>query len=668
MIAFAPILPAALLIFLAVAALLVTLLGLLRRARGSLLRGLGFVLLLILLAGPRWITQTGEKMPDIALIALDESPSMDIGNRAKLAQQALATLTADHTVQTRIVRFGAAGNDGTPLFAAIRDGLANIAADQLAGIIVISDGQATDPPSPLPHAAPLTALVTGRAGETDRELRLISAPEYGLVGHHVTLRLEIFDHGADDEGSLVPVVIRQNGAVVGTLNAAVGVPTDFKLKVATPGKSVVSLAAAPLPGEVSLLNDQAVFTLNGVRQRLNVLLVSGRPNQGVRSWRLLLKSDPAISLVHFTILRMPDEPLYAPLKDVALIPFPVRQLFEDDIGKFDLIILDQFENQGLLPEQYLGNIAEHIQAGGALLMEVGPEFSRADSLAGTPLAPILPVLPTAAGTITGAFSPHLTDFGQRHPVTAGLDHAAPDSPSPGDTSPWGDWYRQEATSIVSGVPLLTGIDQLPLLVLAHEGKGRVAMLTSDQFWLWTKSGHAGPALPLLRRTVHWLLAEPDLAANALDADIADGTLHITRRALQAGAPGSAVITNPAGLTQTINLARRAPGRFSATVPATMPGVWQVTAGGQTAFAAAGTDDPLEYQDLAATDAKLKLAITASRGSTIWLATQPTKPLASLIRPRHARQITGSRETPLAPPIPTCLILLCVLAFAWWRER
>ncbi|OYV32318.1 MAG: hypothetical protein B7Z80_27310, partial [Rhodospirillales bacterium 20-64-7] len=497
---FAPLLPLPALAALAVLALALCLLSAIRRARGTLLRLLGFAALLATLAGPSWISTTTTPLPDVALVLVDHSQSMEIGSRAAQAAAALAHLraTAGHT-RLDIVDLPPAPSGGTTLAPTLPRALASLAPGQLAGIVAITDGEITGTFTP-PRGIPFTGLLAAKGEETDRELQLLDAPEFGLVGQSVPVSLVVRDHGAADAGASVPVTLSADGRAIATQQAVIGTPVTFHVPIRHAGPIIVSAAVPTLAGEVSAINDQAAYTLTGIHQRLNVLLISGRPNQGERAWRDLLKSDPAIQLVHFTILRLPGEALDAPAGEVALVPFPVRELFESDLTKFDLIILDQFNPAGLLPPNYLANIAQYVRGGGALFTEVGPEFAAADSLAYSPLAPALPATPAAPGTLTGSFAPQVTALGARHPVTAPF---AGQSLAP--------WFRMEAATPLQGQVLMTGADHLPLLLLGDIGKGRSAMLLSDQFWLWTRGGeHTGPALPLLRRIIHYLLREPDL--------------------------------------------------------------------------------------------------------------------------------------------------------------
>jgi hypothetical protein len=649
---FDPLLPPLWLAILGVIAALATLAALIARARGATLRAAAFLLLFAILAGPNLVAQTRQSLPDIALLLIDQSQSMTLSNRTALANRAAAALrqTAG-TTDLRVITIPPAPDGGTAAFTALRAALAAIPPDRLAGIIAITDGEITDTPATLP--TPFTALITAKGEEIDRELRLLNAPTYGLVGQTVPLQLTVFDHGTNHASQTTPVTISEDGKPITTTQVTIGTKTTINLPIPHAGPITIAAAVATLPGEISTLNNQTALTLNGIHKRLNVLLISGSPDLGERSWRLLLKSDPAIQSVHFTILRTPGETIDADPSDLALVPFPVNQLFNTDIDKFDLIILDRFNTAGLLPPQYLANINQFVQHGGALLAEMGPEFAGPDSLSLTPLAPALPAVPAQAGVLTEPFSPLVTPLGARHPVTA-----------PFANSILSPWYRQVAASPTTGDVLMTGANNAPLLILAGIGQGRAGLLLSDQFWLWTRGGiHDGPALPLLRRIVHWLLREPALEAESLTAQRAGNTLTITRQTLSPSNPGPATITAPDGTISSITLAQTAPGRFTASVPAPQPGVWKIQNGNFTAYAAANVENTLEYENLAATAAILR----PYASNVIWLGSAATPPLSSLLQPRHASEITGSRNIPLLPPLPIMILALLLLAAAWWRE-
>jgi hypothetical protein len=650
--------------------------ALLRRARGGLWRALAFAVLIAWLAGPRLVRETRDTLPDIALLVMDRTASMQVGNRTAVADAARAQIQAQAArmpdLELRTVDAPEAGHDGTALFAAINRALADVPRSRLAGVIALTDGQVHDRPDPaLP--APLHALIAAAAEETDRRLRIIEAPLFGLVGRSVRLRIAVDDLGVARPAGAARVLVRRDGEAPETLAAPIGQETIIDVPITRAGPVVVELQADPLPGEASLLNNRAVVTINGVRDRLRVLLVSGEPHAGERTWRRLLKADPAVDLVHFTILRPPERDDMTPLNELALIAFPVRELFQVKIREFDLIILDRFQNRGILPPLYLRNIADYVRAGGGLLFSAGPEFTGATSLAPTALGGVLPVRPAAV--VDGAFRPQITALGARHPVTEALPGWRP-----GAEPAWGSWYRYIAPAGPGGQPLMATPDGAPLLLLDHVDQGRVALLLSDQIWLWSR-GHqgGGPQAELLRRIAHWLMKEPALEEEALRATIENGVLRIERRTMQDGPPGAVIVTSPSGAATTTPLAPQGPGRALATLPAAEPGVYQVGDGVRTAFAAAVVANPLELADLRATATVLQPLARASGGSVRFIGghvpdlrrTEPGRETSGSgwigLPRRHDHVVTGLDAIPLLPPW-AALPLMLVLVVAAWRQE
>ena len=669
-------------------ALLIVALAAARWARGTVLRLLAFAVLLLWLSGPRLVQETREGLPDIGLLVVDHTASMQVGDRAQLAEEARAAIATQAmklpNLELRTVAVPEHGDAGTQLFAEVNKALADIPRSRLAGTIAITDGQIHDVPQSAPGGAPFHALITAKGEEIDRRLRVIEAPSYGIVGKSVILRVAVDDLGAARPGGTANLTIRRDGEPAQVENVPVGVEQQITIPITRAGPTVVELSADALPGEVSTLNNRAVVEINGVRDRLRVLLISGEPHPGERTWRRLLKADPSVDLVHFTILRPPEKDDLTPLNELALIAFPVRELFLDKIGEFDLIILDRFQNRGLLPLPYLGNIAERVRQGGALLLSVGPEFSGSGSLAATPLGSVLPGAPAPFNAVAdGPFRPRITALGQRHPVTEGLTGANPPG-NPNAPPTWGSWYRHIDPSDVHGEVLMQTPDGQPLLVLDRAGKGRTALLLSDQIWLWSR-GHegGGPQAELLRRVAHWLMQEPALEENALTAQVADGRLSIERRSIDPNPPGDLTVTDPDGKTQKLSLAETAPGRASASLPAPTPGVWQVTDGQSTAYAAAGAANPLEIADLRATATVVGKFARASGGGVHWLgtATAPDIPELRRIEPargasgsswigferRHDHVVTGITALALMPSWVALPLMLGLMIGAWRRE-
>jgi hypothetical protein len=682
---FDPLLPVWLLASLGMLAAVAVGLGFWRRGRGTVLRLAAFAVLLLWLTGPRLVQETRQSLRDIGLLVLDQSASMQVGDRAALTDKARQSIEAQatklHDLELRTITVPESGNAGTRLFTAIDKALADIPRSRFAGTIAITDGQIHDAPKAAPGGAPLNLLLAGRGEETDRRLRVIEAPGFGIVGKTVTLRVAVDDLGTDGRTGPATLTIRRDGQPFLTESVPVGVEQRIDVPITRAGPTVVEMSASPLAGEVSQLNNRAVVEINGVRDRLRVLLISGEPHQGERTWRRLLKADPSVDLVHFTILRPPEKDDRTPLNELALIAFPVRELFVDKISEFDLIILDRFQNRGLLPLPYLANIAARVRQGGALLMSVGPEFTGATSLASTPLGSVLPGGPARGNAIVdGQFRPWVTDLGQRHPVTEGLTGANP--PGLDDKSPqWGSWYQHIQPGPIDGEVLLRTPDGSPLLALNRVGQGRAALLLSDQIWLWSR-GHqgGGPQAELLRRIAHWLMQEPDLEENALTARVVDGKLLIERRSTDPAPPGSVTVTDPDGKVTTLQLHESQTGRATASESAPVPGVWKVTQGTQSAYAAAGAANPPELADLRATATAIGPLARASGGGAHWLGAAEVPELRRVdagesasgsawiaLERRHDHVVTGVAALELLPGWISLPIIAALLLLAWRTE-
>ena len=665
-----------------------------RIARGALLRAATFALLLLALANPRLVEETRETRPDIALLVVDRSDSARLGPRAaqiEAARQQIEALAARlPELELRIVELPEGGNRGTRLFSAVERALADIPRARLAGIIALTDGQVHDVPEQPPLDAPFHALLPGRPGETDRRLRLIEAPGFGIVGRSVELRVAVEDLGVPGAAGAARLSIRRDGAPPRIESVPVGREHRIEIPIERGGPTVVELSAEARAGEVSELNNRAVVTINGVRDRLRVLLVSGEPHAGERTWRRLLKADPGVDLVHFTILRPPEKDDLTPLNELALIAFPVRELFQVKLRDFDLIVFDRFANRGILPPAYLRNIADYVRNGGALLLSVGPEFSGPASLALTPLGQVLPARPQAgpgqSAVIDGAFRPRITAVGGRHPVTEGLTGAnATEGPEAASAEPdWGRWYRHLRADQRGGVSVMEAAGGEPLLLLDRVDEGRVALLLSDQIWLWSR-GHdgGGPQAELLRRAAHWLMREPELEEEDLTARIEGGRLTAERRSLETGPPPEATVTAPDGTTTRHRMEPAGGGRALLEIPAEQPGVWQVSDGRRTAFAAAAVANPLEVADLRADGAKLQPLLTATGGALRWLGTEAEPDLPELRRVAPNRDthgsgwiglrrngdhtVTGIAALPLLPPWLALPLVLGLAVVAWRRE-
>jgi hypothetical protein len=618
---FAPAIPLTLLWVMIGVAVLITLYGLVMRAKGSLARGLAFAVLLFALAGPMLVKEKHAPLQDVAVIVTDRSQSMSLGKRMAQAEAARAQIKRLLAQQpglivreTSVTTTATGDNNGTQAFAALNAALADVPPSRVAGAILITDGQVHDAPSPenLSLHAPLQVLVAGARGERDRKLSVLNAARFAIVGQWAQLRLRVDDLGGSGETSAA-LDIRIDGKPFGSRLVPVGKDTDVRVPVSHEGENLVELSAGPGPAELTLQNNHAVVTISGVRDRLRVLLVSGEPHAGERVWRNLLKADPSVDLVHFTILRPPDKQDTTPINELSLIAFPSRELFQEKLGSFDLVVFDRYRERGVLPLVYFQNMASYVQNGGALLISSGPEFAGPESIYRTPLAQVLPVQPTGQ-ILTAPFKPAVTEDGMAHPVTRELAGRNQDKTPPS----WGRWFRILGGNKVSGRTVMADAGNRPLLVLDQVGKGRVAELMSDQTWLWARGFEGGgPQAELLRRLAHWLMKEPELEAESLSAQIIGDTIRITRHTMSAQTP-PVTLTLPSGKTQSLALTRAEPGIWRADAKAGELGLYRATDGILSTVTAAGPLNPKEVADMRATDEVLKPDAQASGGSVHWL--------------------------------------------------
>ncbi|MGH6945756.1 MAG: hypothetical protein ACREDZ_00360 [Kiloniellales bacterium] len=684
-IATAPLIPWPFLAALGAVALLLLAISAWRRAPGLPWRALALALLLAALANPSLIEEERAGLPDIAVVVVDKSPSQEIGERAAQTAAARAHLEAAleelPDTETRVIEGGGApGDDGTRLFGALGEALSQIPRAQVGAIFLLSDGQVHDVPETLDGLgidAPLHLLLSGQTDEGDRRLTVVEAPSFGIVGRELNLKIEVEDLPGESREDLAQVILKRDGVEQQRLFVPVGSEQLLTFMLEHRGANVLEIEVEPGPRELSLNNNRAAVVVGGVRDRLRVLLVSGEPHAGERAWRNILKSDPSVDLVHFTILRPPEKQDGTPIRELSLIAFPTRELFEIKLDEFDLIIFDRYRRRGVLPSVYLENIARYVEKGGAFLEASGPTFATPLSLYRTPLGRVLPAEPTG-NIIEEGFLPRLTDLGHRHPVTAALE---PEREDDDQGAPWGRWFRLiEADPRSGGQVLMDGAGGLPLLVLDRVGEGRVAHILSDQMWLWSRGFEGGgPQSELLRRIAHWLMKEPDLEEEALTAEVADGRLVVRRRTLGTEPPSVDVVT-PSGERRELPLTVEAPGRARGEMAAEEAGLYHVTEGDLSALAASGALNAREFADLRATGDLLEPLIDASGGAILPLA-EESEPALRKVRPERDRagngwlgvqengayQVTGARRLPLLPPLLVMLLGLGALALAWRRE-
>ena len=673
-IVFDPLLPWVFLAALAVLALAGIVLAVWRGLSGWALRALAALVLIAAVAQPSLQSENRAALSDIVLMLVDESASQKLADRAGLTAQAAddmqARLTARPNTEVRRIPVGdGEGDAGTELMTALTAALAEEPRARIAGIVLLSDGQLHDLERAPDLPAPLHLLLTGQETDWDRRLIVRNAPAFAILGEPVVLTIQIDDDGAAPGDTMTPMDISVDGEEPQRFNIPIGREMELPITLPRGGRNVIQFTVPEAEGELTDRNNTALVQINGVRDRLRVLLVSGEPHAGGRTWRNLLKSDSSVDLVHFTILRPPEKQDGVPVGELSLIAFPTRELFLEKIDDFDLIIFDRYKRRGILPAIYLDNVSNYVENGGAVLVAAGPDYASADSLYRSPLAPVLPASPTAR-VIDRPYQPAVTELGERHPVTTGLQ--GPEN--------WGRWLRQiEVTPNETGDVVMSGAEDQPLLILDRVGEGRVALLASDHAWLWSRGYEGGgPQLELLRRLAHWMMKEPELEEETLLAEPTGQTMRIIRRTLE-DSVGPVTIIRPDGETEVVTLQEVAPGRFEALYDGPEIGLYRLTEGEQEAVIGLGPAAPREFIQTIASAEPLEPLIATMRGGAPRLQdglpqireAREGRPAAGRgwigITPREAYQTLDITQRPMLPAWLVLLLASGLIVGAWLRE-
>jgi hypothetical protein len=684
-----PLIPDKVIYLLIAIAAIPLLFSLFARARGAFLRTLALVALALALLNPVIRKEDREPLSDIAVLVIDKSLSQTIGNRTQRTGDAavqisdgIAKLPATEVRTVVVQSTDSREQEGTRAFDALNSALADIPPERYAGALMLTDGQIHDVPESLlglGYDGPLHGLITGSRNETDRRLVVERSPRFGIVGQTQTFAFRIDEEGTGSDGSPVEVTIIYDDGTSTSLRARPGQTVEVEIEIRHGGRNYTEIAVAPLAGEIALQNNRTVITTEGIRDRLQVLLVSGEPHPGERTWRNLLKADASVDLVHFTILRPPEKQDGTPVKELSLIAFPTRELFVEKLSEFDLVIFDRYERRGILPTIYLNNVVDYVRAGGAVLVASGPDYASPLSLYETPLNVVLPAAPTGAVTIE-PFKPQVTEAGKRHPVTRGLPGSETAPPS------WGRWFRLADTAPgATGDIVMAGPEDKPLMLLSRYGEGRVALMLSDQAWLWARGfDGGGPQTELLRRLAHWLMKEPELEEEALFGTQQGRNLLVERRTM-ADKADPVTVTMPSGKKNSVSLTEASPGIWRGTLTSTENGIHRLNDDKLSVVAALGEAGTKELEELTATDKKLAPILVETRGGTYWLGNDentggPVPRLAKLgkgrsfagsgwlgLKSNGAYRVRAVNELPLFATFIGLALLLALVSLTWFRE-
>src|ERR1700704_5270401 len=682
-IAFSPLVPDAVLGAAAAPGAAIVILLFVGRTRGAAVRALALALMVAALANPSLTREDRDPLTSVAVVVVDKSPSQDFGERTAQTAAARAArvprLQRVPGLELRVVEAGQADGetDGTRLFQALAATLSDVPPERVAGAFMITDGRVHDVPAEvgaLGFAAPLHALITGTPDERDRRVVLVAAPRFGIVGQQQTVSFRVEDTGAP--AGRAQVKISRDGETLDQRTVTTGQTVEVQIAIPHAGPNIVEIEASPLERELTTVNNRAVVSIDGVRDKLRVLLVSGEPHSGERTWRNLLKSDANVDLVHFTILRPPEKQDGTPINELSLIAFPTRELFQQKINEFQLIIFDRYARQGVLPIIYFDNITRYVRDGGAVLVAAGPDYASQTSIWRTPLDQILPAEPTGRMTET-PFRATLSDAGRRHPVTRGLEGGNDDPPH------WSRWFRLVDTKTANGTTVLQGPDAKPLLLLSREGDGRVALLLSDHIWLWARGYEGGgPHLDLLRRLSHWLMKQPDLEEEALRLIVRGRELTVQRQTM-ADAVDPVTLTAPSGASRTLALSSSEPGVWKSAVQANELGLWRATDGKLTALVNVGPANPREFSEVTSTPDVIAPLANATGGDSrrVTDASGLHMPRIVAVRSsdtykgedwlgvkmRDASVVRGIGVLPMFAGLLGLLLLIGSLAATWARE-
>ena len=665
-----------------------------RRMPGALLRGPGLLLLLLALLNPSLRQEERDPLNNIVLVLVDKSPSQIIAGRQKLVESTKSVLEDKlkqiKNLDIELVSLDeSSGNvaDGTLGFASLRAALSRIPTNRIAGVVMITDGQIHDAPAKFADLGldvPFHTLLTGEKGQFDRRIEIVKAPRYGIVGAERNVVLKVVEQGRDNEvPDTVKLTIRQKGSEERTQFVKVGEDITLSLNFPHAGLNLMEIEVEADEQEITTANNRAVITAEGVRENLRVLLVSGEPHAGERTWRNLLKSDASVDLVHFTILRPPEKQDGTPIHQLSLIAFPTRELFAEKLDEFDLIIFDRYQRRGVLPLHYLDNVSQYVLNGGAVLIAAGDKFASPASLANTPLDQILPALPTGQ-VIEEPFRPAITPKGSRHPVTHNLPKA--NRLDPKSDPKWGKWFRLIEARITEGETIMTGAQKQPLLVLNRLGEGRIALLLSDHAWLWARSfDGGGPYTTLLRRLSHWLMKEPDLEEESLQAKGEGRTLVVTRRTMKEKID-PVTITRPDGSVEKVELKQETPGHWRAELPKQMLGIHRVKSEKLNTLAFIGYASAKEMENIVTSGRVLEPLAKQANTGLFWTGKlQESQPLSlpkvslltgskrfagsdwMALRDRQAYIVKGVRLIPLLAGLIALGLFLIMFGSMWWRE-
>lgn len=521
-----------------------------------LLRGCVYGLLIFFLLSPAYVEQRVAKLRRPLTLLLDGSQSMgfpadpkDTQNgkpaesRLDLLKQKLTTGKAPLIQQLSreydlsIYKFGTGleplslpgisqlqpQDRGTRLFEVLQ-AAAKEAATQ-SGIIVFSDGIANgerkvvDGMSALPVPV-FTVGIGSTEGFIDVRADDLHAPEFAFRGREFKIDVTVRASGL--KGKTVPLYFNRGKSLV--TRRSIHIDADpFGQKITlgfTPkeiGAQSFSLTIPTQPGEQITQNNHKDFKVDVRRDKIRVLTLSGSPSWNYRFLRMALKLDPSIDLVSFVFLRTPTDSVDVPDTQLSLIPFPIDDIFLEELKNFDVIVLDDFSYRAYFNPLYLEQVRDFVRNGGGLAVFGGPRSFDNGGYSESALKEVLPVNLDGKGSYRthGRVRPVLTAAGKAHPVTRLLPDPRSNEEAWAKMPPLTslNWVRS-----ARGETLLRAADGgggtgSPLLTVGRFGKGRTLAFMSDDAWRWNFVAVGSGQTPqyhlkFMRRAMRWLAQEP----------------------------------------------------------------------------------------------------------------------------------------------------------------
>ena len=522
-------------------------LGLGRASLLTLLRGLVYALLLLFLLGPVRTVEEPTSLRRPLAVLLDTSESMKLAsgpgdtNRLDAAKDVLAapglTRGLAGKYDLKLYSFdrettaadleglaGAApGGDSSRLFQA----LAEVAErePEAAGVVVVSDG-IVNPADALDrfegHPRPVFAVGVGQTdGFKDLRIARLRAPELAFRGRAIAIDFVIQAYGL--AGAEVPLYFNLGRNLIST--HPITIDRDvYENRVTlnyTPRELGVHGFTLTLPaqgGESIAGNNRKAFRMEVRRDKLRVLTLSGSPSWNYRFLRFALKQDPFLELVSFVFLRTPNDVVDVRQNELSLIPFPIDEIFIEELKNFDVLILDDFSHRSYFNPVYFENIRDFVRDGGGLAMLGGSRAFDRGGYHETALNPVLPVKLDGHGAFRTEIAARasLTEAGKAHPLTRVFADPSANEEAWRALPPLTTLNEVAQTN---GEVLLTAEvrgRRAPLLTVGRYHQGRSLAFASDDLWRWNfdavgRNQNPQIHLKLIRNGVRWLAREPAFA-------------------------------------------------------------------------------------------------------------------------------------------------------------